>query len=203
MVGIIKRMTRLRTLLAIRIGPGAAVLPSEVTRIHMDFARDIEDGHYGPRKFWRICLPRLKYHNPAVPMTVNRTNDQAGPALMTIHFTSAQAAATIKTEISSTTNAQTSSAPVPQSRAGPPTERTETINMKHRSQSEILDQLLALTKARVIRPTAEEIKMIQEIEKQKVRSEKDALLTAEVVAKRKREEAFMATARGGGEDLLS
>jgi len=50
MVAVIKRMRKLRAkLLAIRIGPGAAVLPPEVTRIHMDFARDIEDGHYGPR----------------------------------------------------------------------------------------------------------------------------------------------------------
>ncbi len=36
-------------LLAIRLGPGAAVLQPEITKIHMDFAYDIHDGHYGPR----------------------------------------------------------------------------------------------------------------------------------------------------------
>merc|ERR1711964_827654 len=177
MVAVIKRMRKLRAkLLAIRIGPGAAVLPPEVTRIHMDFARDIEDGHYGPRKFWRNCLPRLKYHNPAVPMTVNRTKDQSGPALLTIHFTSPSAAEDIKTEISSTTTKQTSSAPVAATKAGPPTERTEVINMKHRPESEILDQ--------------------------NARSERDSIMMAEVNAKRKREEAILIQARGDPDALM-
>ncbi|KAL2073383.1 hypothetical protein VTL71DRAFT_10707 [Oculimacula yallundae] len=162
----------------------------------MDFARATEDGHYGPRKFWRHCLPRLKYHNPAIPMTVNRTNDQSGPALMTIHFTTPEAAENIKTEISSTTSKQTSSAPVAATKAGPPTERTETINMKHRPESEILDQLLAITRARVLKPTAEELRQVQEIEEQDARSERDAIMMAEVNAKRKREEAIMIQARG-------
>lgn len=41
----------------------------------------------GPRKFWRENLPRLKYHNPAVPMIVNRLRDQSGPATLTIYMT--------------------------------------------------------------------------------------------------------------------
>lgn len=40
----------------------------------------------GPRKFWRENLPRLKYHNPAVPMVVNRTFDQEGPATLRIYL---------------------------------------------------------------------------------------------------------------------
>ncbi|KAH9220959.1 50S ribosomal protein-like protein Mrp49 [Leptodontidium sp. 2 PMI_412] len=183
MVAIIKRMRKLRALLAIRLGPGAAVLPPEVTRIQMDFARDLEDGHYGPRKFWRNCLPRLKYHNPAIPMTVNRTNDQSGPALLTIHFTNPSAAAT---------------------KAGSAaTERTEVINMKHRPESEILDQLLAITRARVVKPTAEESRQIQEIEDQNARSERDSVMMAEVNAKRKREEAIMIQARGDPDAMSS
>ncbi|KAH7356861.1 50S ribosomal protein-like protein Mrp49 [Rhexocercosporidium sp. MPI-PUGE-AT-0058] len=203
MVAIIKRMRKLRALLAIRIGPGAAVLPPEVTRIHMDFARDLEDGHYGPRKFWRNCLPRLKYHNPAIPMTVNRTNDQSGPALLTIHFTSPSAAADTSPEISSTTTKQTSSAPVAATKAGPATERTEVINMKHRPESEILDQLLAITRARVVKPTAEETRQIQEIEDQNARSERDSVMMAEVNAKRKREEAILIQARGDPDAMSS
>ncbi|KAK0107318.1 hypothetical protein ONS95_004012 [Cadophora gregata] len=202
MVAVIKRMRKLRALLAIRIGPGAAVLPPEVTRIHMDFARDIEDGHYGPRKFWRNCLPRLKYHNPAVPMTVNRTNDQSGPALLTIHFTNPSAAASTKPEISSTTTKETSSAPVAATKAGLPTERTEVVNMKHRPESEILDQLLAITRARIVKPTAEETRQIQDIEDQNARSERDAIMMAEVNAKRKREEAILIQARGDPDALL-
>lgn len=175
----------------------------------MDFARDLEDGHYGPRyilafpsfqaaplkalqkhtdtpsprKFWRNCLPRLKYHNPAIPMTVNRTNDQSGPALLTIHFTNPSAAAT---------------------KAGSAaTKRTEVINMKHRPESEILDQLLAITRARVVKPTAEESRQIQEIEDQNARSERDSVMMAEVNAKRKREEAIMIQARGDPDAMTS
>jgi large subunit ribosomal protein MRP49 len=148
------------------------------------------------RKFWRNCLPRLKYHNPAVPMTVNRTTNQTGPALMTVHFTSPGAAATIKPEISSTTNKQTSTGPVPESKAGPPTERTEVINMKHRQDSEILEQLLKLTKAKVVRPTAEEQREIQEMEEQNARSERDAAMMAEVNATKKREAEILEQARG-------
>jgi large subunit ribosomal protein MRP49 len=148
------------------------------------------------RKFWRNCLPRLKYYNPAVPMTVNRTTNQTGPALMTVHFTSPEAAATIKPEISSTTTKQTSTGPVPESKAGPPTERTEVINMKHRQDSEILEQLLKLTKAKVVRATAEEQREIQEMEEQNARSERDATMMAEVNATKKREAEILEQARG-------
>ncbi len=36
-------------LLNIRVGPGAAVVSRDVTRIHMDFASNLEKGHTGPR----------------------------------------------------------------------------------------------------------------------------------------------------------
>lgn len=43
-------MRKLQTkLLAIRLGPGAVVLPKEVKRIHMRFAPKINEGHMGPR----------------------------------------------------------------------------------------------------------------------------------------------------------
>jgi large subunit ribosomal protein MRP49 len=128
-------------------------------------------------------------------MAVNRTNNQTGPALLTVHFTS-ESAATIKPEISSTTDKQTCTGPVPESKAGPSTERTEVINMKHRLDSEILDQLLKLTKAKVVRPTAEEQRQMQEMEEQNTKSEKDAAMMAEVNAKRKREEEILTQARG-------
>jgi hypothetical protein len=36
-------------LLNIRLGPGAAVLPKNISRLHLDFAFYIEGGHRGPR----------------------------------------------------------------------------------------------------------------------------------------------------------
>lgn len=50
MVGIPQRMRKLHNrLLAIRTGPGAAVLPKDVQRIELQFARKIDGGHMGPR----------------------------------------------------------------------------------------------------------------------------------------------------------
>jgi large subunit ribosomal protein MRP49 len=129
-------------------------------------------------------------------MTVNRTNNQTGPALLTVHFTSPQSTTTINPEISSTTGKQTPTGSITESKAGSPTERTEVINMKHRLESEILDQLLKLTKARVVRATPEEQRQIQEMEEQNARSERDAAMMAEVRAKKKREEEILTQARG-------
>lgn len=53
MVSLLQRMRKLQTtLLAIRTGPGAAVLPKDVKRLHLRFATKIEDGHMGPRYAW-------------------------------------------------------------------------------------------------------------------------------------------------------
>lgn len=75
--------------------------------------------------------------------------------------------------------------------------------MKHRPESEILDQLLAVTRARVVKATAEEARQIQEIEEQNARSERDSVMMAAVNAKRKREEAIMTLARGDPDALSS
>lgn len=44
------------------------------------------EGHMGARKFWRECLPRLKYHNPGVPMTVKQIEEQSTPPYLTVYF---------------------------------------------------------------------------------------------------------------------
>lgn len=68
--------------------------------------------------------------------------------------------------------------------------------MKNRVESEILDQLLQLTKAKVVQPTPEEIRDLREIERQNARSAKDAALMQVENAKRKREEEILKLARG-------
>ncbi|KAL9051079.1 MAG: hypothetical protein Q9162_006252 [Coniocarpon cinnabarinum] len=49
MVNVLKRMRRLKELLDVRLGPGAMVMNPEVKRIHMQFAKKIDNGHMGPR----------------------------------------------------------------------------------------------------------------------------------------------------------
>lgn len=68
--------------------------------------------------------------------------------------------------------------------------------MKHRMDSEILDQLLKLTKAKVVLATPEETRQIREIEEQNAKSARDAAMMAAENAKRKREEEILKQARG-------
>ncbi|KAI9681389.1 MAG: hypothetical protein M1817_002672 [Caeruleum heppii] len=196
MVSIIKRMVKLRALLGIRLGPGAVVLPSEVKRIHMDFAYKMNDGHNGPRKFWRDCLPRLKYHNPAVPMTVNRTTAQEGPATMTIFFAETNSSNTPAAPISSTTQASTSTEPVIPTIADSEVERTETIEMKHKHSTEILAQLLEVTRGRQVEATPEEEDQLRQLEEQRKTSEIDSKRSLAHKAEVKKREAILAQASG-------
>jgi len=125
-------------------------------------------------------------------MTVNRTQNQDGPALMTVHYSSPDAVAATSSTASkslpttSNTQSDTGSSPV----------RLETINMKHRSESEILDELMKLTEARVVRATAEELRQIQELGEANRKREQESMKGAILNADRKREKALMEQARG-------
>lgn len=180
-----------KQLLAIRLGPGAAVLPKEVSRIHMRFAPKIDQGHMGPRKFWRHELVRLKYHNPAVPMTLDRAAAQTDPALMTVFFSSPEGSPT-SSGSAPTTSTSGDKAPSDYSSA----ERTETIEMTHRTQESIWADLVKVTGARQVEPTREELETLRSLEEHRVRSERDSKLSLEVREKKKREEALLAQARG-------
>ncbi|POS76245.1 hypothetical protein DHEL01_v205372 [Diaporthe helianthi] len=136
----------------------------------MEFAHEINDGHAGPRKFWKENLPRLKYYNPEVPMIVNRTHEHTGPATLSIYMSGGEVpqqpaqiegptgeapkrAVAItdawKTIASSTTGA---------ARAPPPAEGETviTINMKNVPPGEILKQFLEKTGAMVVEPKPED-----------------------------------------------
>jgi large subunit ribosomal protein MRP49 len=128
------------------------------------------------RKFWHTYLPRLKYHNPTVAMSIDRSKDQEGPATMTVYF-------------------KDPSAPED---TGP---KSSTINMKHRHESEILSQLMSLTKATPVAPTSEEAEQLRSLEEHRIQSEKDSARSHEVNEKRKQKEAILAQARGQGSSM--
>jgi len=68
--------------------------------------------------------------------------------------------------------------------------------MTDRQASEILADLLRITKAVVVEATPEERETLEELEEARIRSERDSALSLEVRARRKREEALLAQARG-------
>ncbi|KAK4115582.1 hypothetical protein N656DRAFT_842426 [Canariomyces notabilis] len=190
MVGVVRRMNQLKSqLVRIRIGPGAAVLPNDVTRIHLEFAKKINGGHMGPRKFWREALPRLKYWNPAIPMIVNRTEDQEGPAKMTLYFR--EAGATLRSDIPQPSSSTEGFAKAPAPVEG---ERAVTIEMKGRRSEAILKEFMDKTGAMEVQPTPQDEMQLQEAEELEARSKIDRERVRALIEGRKREKAMLAAA---------
>ncbi|CAK7233963.1 hypothetical protein SBRCBS47491_008788 [Sporothrix bragantina] len=182
--------------LALRHGPGAAILPSEVTRIHLEFANRWNKGQYGPRKFWQTYLPRLKYWNPAIPMIVNRTADTTGPATLTIYLRSTQGESSTSSS-PVTPDTQPSSSFVGTSKAPEPTllERTIQIDMKGLHSDAILKDFLAKTGASAVSPTPEEEADMREVEERRERSKVDREVMARYLFAQRREAAILAQAK--------
>ncbi|KAK3172932.1 hypothetical protein OEA41_006258 [Lepraria neglecta] len=193
-MNVARRMKKLKALLDIRIGPGAAILSSDVKKIHLDFARKINDGHFGARKVWRNYLPRLKYHNPAVSMTVNRTDDQEGPATLTIHFAPPSKSTSPTASPAPASSTDPSTPPSDHN----PSRRVETIDMKHKQDSEILSRLLELTKATPYEASPDELVELREVDDNKMRSDRDKKAQMRLNQIRKQEEVLLAQARGAG-----
>ncbi|KAK0640016.1 hypothetical protein DIS24_g9805 [Lasiodiplodia hormozganensis] len=152
----------------------------------MRFAPKIDDGHRGPKKFFRTMLPRLQYRNPALRITVDRTAAQSDPAVMNIIFSSSSAPSSSSTPAADASSSATTSA-----------NRTVTIQMKHKTESEILQQLYEATGAQEVEPTEVEKEELQELKEYDERSRRDSERQAEVNRQRKREAEMLAAARGG------
>jgi large subunit ribosomal protein MRP49 len=75
-------------------------------------------------------------------------------------------------------------------------ERVETIDMKHKTESQILDELIRLTGAYTIEPTAAEKEELRSLEEQRIRSELDSKAAAERRAAAKREKELLEQAKG-------
>ena len=154
---------------------------------------------YVCRKFWRYELVRLKYHNPAIPMTIDRTNTSPdSDAIMSIHFTAPNATQTSDSATSSpapltSTSTSTDSADTPDYAA---TERVEEIPMKNRTNSEILQDLVRVTKAYPVEPTEAERQEMRALEEQTIQSERASALSLEVRQRVKREKELLEQAKG-------
>ncbi|KAI4154594.1 MAG: hypothetical protein LQ341_000316 [Variospora aurantia] len=178
-------------LYTVRLGQGAIILPRDVQRIHLEFAFKFNNGHFGARKVWRNILPRLKYHNPAVSITINRSIDQADPANLTIFYASPKDP--------DTAASSTPSSPAMQSKLTSnhtSFERTETINMKHKHELDVLSELMDLTKARPVAATPEAATELQQLANEERRSAADRARNAAYTEQRRQEKALLDQARG-------
>ncbi|KAJ9608108.1 hypothetical protein H2200_007096 [Cladophialophora chaetospira] len=89
MVNVLKRMRGLQPLFAIRHGEGAAILPPpplpQLTRLDLHYDRKQWNKSTRPaRTLHKEHLPRLKYHNPGLPIRVEQ-----GPGRLHLTFESA------------------------------------------------------------------------------------------------------------------
>lgn len=130
-------------------------------------------------------------------MTVDQIREAQTPdteATMSVHFTSPDAKQT-------SSSATSSPAPTDSTSAGTqpsdhdPTERVETIDMKNRTNSEILKELMRVTNAYPIEPTPQELVELKSLEEQAVRSEQARTAMAEHKARVKREREILEKGR--------
>lgn len=142
-------------------------------------------------------LPRIKYRNPALPVEICRHRNANGPSLLHIYtkssslpsstpITGASPADTILSGTHDARNTPTSDASEP----------THTIDVRMKSESEILDALIEKTGATVMKPTKQELEEIQEIRDFKERSEKDRVEVREKLLNERREQELLKLARG-------
>lgn len=158
------------------------------------------DGSWENRKFWKTCLPRLKFWNPAIPMIINRSPDNSGPATLSIYFRKAAAAAATPTsaKVHMTPLAQqahsssTNECPAPPPEEG---ERVVTIEMKHQHSEAILEEFLLKTGAQVLRPTPDEENEMRQAEDLRDRAAIDRSIMKKYIDDKRAEEKMLARAR--------
>ena len=163
-------------------------MPNNVKKIHLDFAQKADDGHYGARRVWRVYLPRLKYHNPAVSMTVKRSADQEGPATLFVHFAPPPISSSPTAPAASPTTFSDHNS----------SKKVETIDMKHKSESEILSRLLEMTKAMPYEASPDELSELRDVEDYNRKTTRDRAAQARLNQIKKQEQALLDQARGAG-----
>jgi large subunit ribosomal protein MRP49 len=136
-------------------------------------------------------LPRIKYRNPSVPISVARHNDPDGPSLLHIYT---------RTQTPQTTSQPTSTSaatPNPQTTLVPDTSKpTHTLNIRDMQESEILDALVKTINVEQIQPTEQEQLELREMAEQSERSERDRTEVREKLLKERREQELLKLARG-------
>jgi large subunit ribosomal protein MRP49 len=148
------------------------------------------------RKFWREVLPRMKFRNPSIPMTISRHNDPEGPSLLHIYTTTTQNPSSSSN--STTTSAPPSATPNAQNTLVPDTSKpTHTLDIRGLQDSKILDALLRTVPGiEQLEPSPEEQEEMAEMRALREQGERDRAVVKEKLTKERREEELLKIARG-------
>ena len=185
-------------------------------------------------------LPRLKYHNPGIPMTVSRNTNQSGLATLSIFFGKQHSAQQPLSAQSPLDEAEPSSStlsplqeqehdnPLSPSETLPsefipvrhlefsedgkyktrdgaflnkvptpsPSQRVVKIDMKHKSEEQILKEFMKVSGGKEVEPTQGELDTLRELEEFRERARKDSERSKAVREKWKREQEMLKQARG-------
>lgn len=161
--------------------------------MHLTYAQKIYNGHQGARHFWRQCLPRLKYHNPSIPITVKQTGEQDGPAALTIYFSeNASNAATLN----AAKDINDKYAP-----AAAQSEKTAVVDLRDLDWKRIWDKVRIMTGAKEVQASAKEEEEVKKLEQMAVQSVKDQERNAKIRQTKRDQERMLQEARGEVERL--
>ena len=159
-------------------------------------------------------LPRLKYHNPRIDMSVTRSSDQAGPATLLIYLRNAAEAVINSTSQQSTASTKAELLPSETFPSEPnridklllstikaipkPADGQEivTIEMKHENEEAILQKFLAVTGGQEILPTQGELDTLKELEVFREKAKADSAKEKTIRDAWKKEQDMLKRARG-------
>ena len=125
-------------------------------------------------------------------MTVNRTNDQEGPATLSVFFAPPPNSDSPTASLAPSGSATDS----PYPSAHEPFDRVESIDVKNVHSSEILKSFLNVTKAQPYEASAEEKAELQEVKDFNERSQADREAQDRLNKARAQEKAILEQARG-------
>jgi len=198
MVGVQKRLRLLKArLFNIRFGLGAAVLPNHITRLDLQLCHN-EAINVGSWDFRRLMLPRLKFHNPTIPMTV-RLHDHS--AILSVYKQkngdnsppdTVPEPRTVRERDETLPHIMTQD-PKPELKDD---ETIVEIDMNNRNGEDIWNEFSTLTGAVVIQPTPAEMEELQNLVVMKRRTDKDAERGRQIQAAKLKEEMILRQAKG-------
>ncbi|TQS38456.1 hypothetical protein Golomagni_01038 [Golovinomyces magnicellulatus] len=196
---VLQRAIKLHKLLSIKVGPAAVSLPANIVGIHLAISKkkstESNAIHQSAKKFWHKFLPQLKYHNPQVPITVDRQVEPTCSSELTIYFNDSRVTVTTPSD-PKTSGKQTSTEFISDKGATSLKTTKKLINMNGRSPEVILDEFVQATKARATQPSEKDLQLIQWLERASENSLNEANKMKTHNEKRKRQEEMMSAAKG-------
>lgn len=140
-------------------------------------------------------LPRLKFHNPAIPMIVNRKDTNEGTSIMSVYFRKDDAPETAGQE--PVVRFQPTSSAIDASKAVEPAadERVVKIDMKGLRSEEILARFMTETRGQPVQPTPEEEAEMREVAEMQRQGAIDREAQRARLEEKRREKAVLDKAR--------